>query len=291
MPGVGAAGLFPSPQQEVESERPPSPAPQPEMPPAPPQGISAAGGDPDGDGDGDDDDAGGSSSHSAELSEEPKPDGWIARAITRDAARGCHFHDALDTLLRRAFDRHTWSIEYRCVVYQHRRGLYPDQWKATCLVRRPDDDLRCAEAFSEHYSITERDTSEAAMQDAARQALSQYCLLFSGVADGLDLKYYPRRSTGSARGEIVSLVGEGNPRLSSMVNLVVVLNTELDHALDELGKVRAEVAELRAECAARHYLDGGAPAPVGIQHPYHSSPRGRFDYGTLDCRTRIDLDP
>jgi hypothetical protein len=49
-----------------------------------------------------------------------------------------------------------------------------------------------------------------------------------------------------------------------MVNLAAVLNTELDHALDELGKVRAEVAELRAECAARHYLDGGSPTPVGI---------------------------
>ena len=32
-----------------------------------------------------------------------------------------------------------------------------------------------AEAFSEHYSITERDTAEAAMQDAARRALSHYC--------------------------------------------------------------------------------------------------------------------
>jgi hypothetical protein len=150
----------PSPQQKVESERPPSPAPQPEMPPAPPQGIPAAGGDPDGD-------AGGILSHGTELSEEPEPDGWIARPITHDTARGCHFHDALDTLLRRAFDRQTWSIEYRCVVYQHHRRLYPDQWEATCLVRRPDDDLRGAEAFSEHYSITERDTAEAAMQDAA----------------------------------------------------------------------------------------------------------------------------
>jgi hypothetical protein len=108
-----------------------------------------------------------------ELLKEPESEGWIARLITRDAARGCHFHDALDTLLRLAFDRHTWSIEYHCVVYQHRRGLYPDQWKATCLVRRPDDNLRGAEASSEHYSITERDTSEAAMQDAARQTLSQ----------------------------------------------------------------------------------------------------------------------
>ena len=159
------------------------------------------------------------------------------------------------------------------------------------MVRRPDDDLRGAEAFSEHYSITERDTAETALQDAARWALSQYCLLFSGVADGLDLKYYPRHSTGSAGGVIVSPVGEGNPRLSSMVNLAVVLNTELDHALDELGKVWVEVAELHAECAARHYLYGGSPSPVEIQHPYCSPPRGRFDYGTPDCRTRIDLDP
>jgi hypothetical protein len=158
-------------------------------------------------------------------------------------------------------------------------------------VRRPDNDLRGVEAFSEHYSITERDTAEAAMQDAARRALSQYCSLFSGVADGLDLKYYPRRSTGSAGGVIFSPVGEGNPRLNSMVNLPAVLNTELDHALDELGKVRAEVAELRAECVARHYLDGGSPAPVGIQHPYCSPPRGRFEYGTPECRTKIDLDP
>jgi hypothetical protein len=115
------------------------------------------------------------------------------------------------------------------------------------LVHRPDDDLRGAEAFSEHYSITERDTAEAAMQDAARRALSQYCSLFSRVVDGLDLKYYLRRSTDSARGVIASPVGEGNPRMNCMVNLGAVLNIELDHALDELGKVRAEVAELCAE--------------------------------------------
>jgi hypothetical protein len=159
------------------------------------------------------------------------------------------------------------------------------------LVRCPDDDLQGAEAFSEHYSITERDTAKEAMQDAARRALSQYCSLFSGVANGLDLKYYPRRSTDSAGGVIVSPIGEGNPRLNSMVNLVIVLNTELDHVLDELGKVQAEVVELCAERAARHYQDGGSPAPVGIHHPYRSPPRGHFDYDTPDYRTQIDLKP
>jgi hypothetical protein len=99
-----------------------------------------------------------------------------------------------------------------------------------------------AEACSEHYSISERDSAEAAMQDAARCALSHYCSVLGGVADGLNLKYYPRRPSGSTGGVIVSPVGEDNPRLSSTVNLAVVLNTELDHALDELSRARAEIA-------------------------------------------------
>jgi hypothetical protein len=115
------------------------------------------------------------------------------RLTHRDVAHSCHFHDALDTLLHRAFNRHTWSIEYRCVVYQHRHRLYSDQWEATCLVRRLDDDLWGVAAFSEHYSISERDTVEVVMQDAARRVLSQYYSLFNEVANGLDLKYYPHR--------------------------------------------------------------------------------------------------
>jgi hypothetical protein len=148
--------------------------PQLKVPPTPPQGTPAIGRDPDRD------DDGGSSSHRMEPSEEQESERWVTRPITHDAARGCHFHDALETLLCQAFDQHTWSIEYRCVVYQHSRRLYPDQWEVTCLVRRLDDDLRGAKAYSDHYSITERDTFEAAMQDVAQHALSHYCSLFSG---------------------------------------------------------------------------------------------------------------
>jgi hypothetical protein len=79
-------------------------------------------------------------------------------------------------------------------------------------VRRLYDDLWGAEAFSKHYSITDRGNAEAAMQDAAQHVLSQYCSLFSGVAEGLDLKYYPHRSTGSARDVIVSQIEQhGQP--------------------------------------------------------------------------------
>jgi hypothetical protein len=246
----------------VRSCSPVLPLEAPLAPPlsAPAPGV-AAGGDPD-DGGGD-----GSSSFSTDLSADQELEGWVARPITRDAARGCHIHDALDTLLHRALDRHTWSIEYRCVVFQHSRGVYPDRWEATCLVRRPENSLRGAEICSEHYSIFERDSAEAAMQDVARRALLHYCSVLGGVANGINLKYYPCRPSGSIRGMIVSPVGEDNPMLSSTVNLAVVLNTKLDHALDELSRARAEIAQLRAERVEHRHLEDGSPAPVGTQHP------------------------
>ena len=70
-----------------------------------------------------------------------------------------------------------------------------------------------------------------------------------------------------------------------------VPNTELDHALDELGKARAEIADLCAERAKRRHQEDGSPAPVGTQHHYRSPPRGHHAYGTPDCRTQIDLEP
>jgi hypothetical protein len=70
-----------------------------------------------------------------------------------------------------------------------------------------------------------------------------------------------------------------------------VLNTKLDHSLDELSKVRAEIAKLRAERAEHHHQEGGSLAPVGTQHPYRSSPRGHHTYGSLACSTRIGLEP
>ena len=115
--------------------------------------------------------------------------------------------------------------------------------------------------------------------------------MLDGVADGLNLRYYPRRLSGSTGGVVVSPVGEDNPRLSSTVNLAVVLNAELDHALDELSRARAEVALLRAERAERRHLDDGSLAPVGTQHPYRSPRRGRQPYGNPDCKTKINLEP
>ena len=158
-------------------------------------------------------------------------------------------------------------------------------------MRHPENSLQGAEVCLEHYSISERDSTEVAMQDAARCALSHYCSVLSGVADGLNLRYYPHRPSGSTGGVIVSPVGEDNPRLSSTVNLAVVINMELDHALDELSRARAEIAQLRAERAEHRHLVDGSPAPVGTQHPYRSPQRGYHAYDNPDCRTRINLEP
>jgi hypothetical protein len=102
-------------QQEIESARSCSPVLPLEAPPAPPLSALAtrvaAGGDPD-DGGGDS-----SSSFSTNLLADQESEGWVARPITCDTARGCHFHVMLDTQLRQALDRCTWSIEYCCVVF------------------------------------------------------------------------------------------------------------------------------------------------------------------------------
>jgi hypothetical protein len=90
---------------------------------------------------------------------------------------------------------------------------------------------------------------------------------------------------------VFSPVGEDNPRLSSIVNLAAVLNTELDHALDELSRACAEIAQLRAERAEHRYLEDGSPVPVGTQHPYRSPQHGHHAYGNPDCRARINLEP
>jgi hypothetical protein len=90
---------------------------------------------------------------------------------------------------------------------------------------------------------------------------------------------------------VVSLVGEDNPRLSNTVNLAVVLNTELDHALDELSRARVEIAQLRAEREERRHLEDGSPTPVGTHHPYRSPRRGHHAYGNPVRRTKINLEP
>jgi hypothetical protein len=47
-----------------------------------------------------------------------------------------------------------------------------------------------------------------------------------------------------------------------------MLNTELDHSLDEMSGDRAEIAELWAKREERRHLEYGSPAPAGNHHLY-----------------------
>jgi hypothetical protein len=84
---------------------------------------------------------------------------------------------------------------------------------------------------------------------------------------------------------------KGNNFLSYALYKLGITNTELDHVLDELGKDRAETAELCAERAEHRHQEYGSLTHVGIQHHYRSPPRGHHAYGTRDRRTQIDLEP
>jgi hypothetical protein len=159
---------------------------------------------------------------------------------------GCSTHHSRRrsrvSLLQRA--RHPATPGTRSAYLVHRVSLCGLPAQSRGLPRPLGGDLLGAPSeeessgiCSEHYSISERDSAEAAMQDVARRVLSHYCSVLGGVADCLNLKYYPRRPSGSTGGVIVSPVGEKNPRLSSTVNLDAMLNTELDHALDELSRL------------------------------------------------------
>ena len=49
-----------------------------------------------------------------------------------------------------------------------------------------------------------------------------------------------------------------------MIFVLSDYNTELDHALDELGKAREEILELRVERAERCHQEDGSPALLGL---------------------------
>jgi hypothetical protein len=69
---------------------------------------------------------------------------------------------------------------------------------------------------------------------------------------------------------IVSPVGEGNPRLNNTVNLVVVLNIELDHTLDELSRARVEIAEFGLSTRSALIRSMVLPPPPGLStHTAH----------------------
>jgi hypothetical protein len=73
-----------------------------------------------------------------------------------------------------------------------------------------------------------------------------------------------------------------------MVNLVVMLNTEMDHALDEFGKAWKEIVELHADRAERRHQEDGSPCWDSTLLPF-AAPWSSCLWHP-NYRTKIDLE-
>jgi hypothetical protein len=71
------------------------------------------------------------------------------------------------------------------------------------------------EVLVDLHLIFDRECVGSSTQDATQRALSFYRYEFGNVGDGIHIKYYPRRLSGSMTSFIVSPMGEDNLRLDA----------------------------------------------------------------------------
>ena len=177
-------------------------------------------------------------------------------------------------------------MEYQSELWTHPR--YRHFWKTEVQVRVSSSSLRAAREQTRHYAITARDSQEAGIADAARQAYYVYRdMFFSRIrADHKD-KWYPRRRSGEAGCRIASTAGVTDPQLVSTVALVANLSTEMDAVSDENYKLRADNKALQDRIVELE-TSQGYPAPLPIEYLGDSPPRKRTRYGESSSCTTVD---
>ncbi|CAO2141440.1 unnamed protein product [Urochloa humidicola] len=247
--------------------------------------LTATGGDPSGDPDdgGDDDD---------EESHAPPPPpqgidagrGWIVFSFVRDGG-DTFFHRRLIRLLRDYYGAGQVGVEYHSYWWAHQR--YSNFWRTQVHIRVSDSVVRAARERSIHFAIADRETQEAGIADAARQALYVYRDKLYPMIQHQAEKWYPRRKRGWAACTIASTAEVGNAQLVAQVVLTAVLNTELDAALEENSRLRERLntAYSRIEVMEEHFM--GAPAPRSPTYRAESPPRKRTYYGDAAGRTTV----
>ncbi|CAO2168525.1 unnamed protein product [Urochloa humidicola] len=240
------------------------------------------GGDPDDDG-GDDDDDGDDLAPVAQPAD-PEELRWVVHDYVRDGG-DCYFHRRLMELLRRHYGSGSVGVEYHCEWWTHSR--FRSFWRAKVKVRVPDHWARAARRMTEHYAISARDTMEAVISDAARQAYYRYRQKLWGTIQNRPERYHPRRRRGATACTITSTAGIANCQFASIVALVSILNTELDAASDEIFMLRNLNAELQARNMELESL-GGQPAPGSPVYIAKSPTRKTVRYGTVEASTTVE---
>lgn len=211
-------------------------------------------------------------------------EGWTVVTLARDGGDD-FFHRRLISLLREHHGYGNVAVEYRSEWWTHPR--FRNFFRTAVHIRTSNPRLRAAREESVHYALSDRETQEAGIADAARQALYVHRNQFYTEIQSDRDRWYPRRERGKAACRIASTADVTDPQMVSTVALVATLNTELDAALDESSRLRAELAETQARLAVLEHQLGG-PEPLPTEYLGESPQRKRTRYGSPSSRTAID---
>ncbi|CAN6300503.1 unnamed protein product [Urochloa humidicola] len=296
-----AAGVQDEPE-EVEEEDPEEVEQEPEEQEQPGQEHPdqeqqvVAGGGPGGDPDDDDDDEEEEDEdeedgdHGGEVERPPR---WIIHDYTRDGGDS-YYHRRLLKMLQRHYGMGYVGVSYHCKWWTHDR--FPSFWRVKVQVRVPDPSARAAKRMTQHSALSDRETIEAGIGDAAHQAYFRYRHeLWLEIQERAD-RYHPRRASGETACTIATTVEVTDRQLASTVSLVAVLNMDVDALSDGNHLLRTWVTELQERIIEMESQAGlpaprspeGLPAPRSPEHHAESPPRKRARYGTAEARTTIE---
>ncbi|WVZ80876.1 hypothetical protein U9M48_028317 [Paspalum notatum var. saurae] len=144
-----------------------------------------------------------------------------------------------DTLEMLHYDQ-LW-ITYVGTRYRH--PVLHDDWDMTVEISIPDEFGSRQEVYV-RQAPTCRNSFEAAISDAAREALMTLCHTHREDVAMTSRRYYPCCSSERLDAWIANPKAEQNPRLESTLEYLATLNTDYNAAMDELDMVRYENQKL-----------------------------------------------
>ncbi|WVZ93916.1 hypothetical protein U9M48_039866 [Paspalum notatum var. saurae] len=150
-------------------------------------------------------------------------------------------------------------------------------------------EISIPDVFGSHRNIhvrhapIRRNIHEAAISDAAREALTTLCHAHREDMAITSRRYYPCRSIERLDAWIANPEAEQNPRLESTIEYLATLNTDYNATLDELDMVRYKNRKLRAWVA--HGVEPAEEEPVG--DPADAPRRKKARYNDPKARTYI----
>jgi hypothetical protein len=217
------------------------------------------------------------SSPPATGNEEEEPVHWTTIYHTHHGG-----HVAFPGMLQRTI-RDLGYDDARIVYHgeRHSHPLYADEWHASVHISVPVPYHGGFCDIGVHHAPAFRSTFQAAISDAAREALGVICEEHQAELTNARQHFYPRRPSGQIETRIAGIMGEPDVRLRATVMYMAALNTDLDAALEEILTLRQESSELRARLA-------GLDREITEEVP-HSPPCKRTCYGDPGTRTMINI--